>query len=382
MILILLIQTNKKVNNEWELKTRDFLKKMKNIKKIFISPRSSLRRAIEIIQKGGAGIALIVDTQERLIGTVTDGDIRRAILHKIKLNEKIGRILKDKPFNYPNSVAVSVDTHREDILRLMKEKLLRHIPLLDKHNKVVDLVLLSEFVEEEIPLPLSAVVMAGGRGQRLHPLTNDIPKPMLPLDNRPIMECIVEQLRKSGITKVNISTNYKSEIIVNHFGNGDKFGVEIDYINEDQPLGTAGALGLMAPPDKPVLVINGDILTQLNFCAMFDFHRSYKAMMTVGVKKYEMSIPYGVIETEDVMITGLVEKPLQEFIVNAGIYLIEPSVCQYIPKGSYFNMTDLVNALIKAKHRVISFPIQEYWLDVGHHASYNQAKIDVQNGKV
>lgn len=355
---------------------------MKDIKKILIGPGSSLKRAMEIIQKGGFGIALVVDSQRRLIGTITDGDIRRAILHKIKLNERVGRIFKEKLPNYSHSVSLSIDAPREEILRLMKEKFLRHIPLLDERNKVVDLALLSDFIEAETALPLTAVVMAGGRGQRLYPLTNDIPKPMLPLDNRSIMECVVEQLRKSGITKVNIATNYKSEVIVNHFGKGDKFGVDIDYINEGQPLGTAGALGLMTPQDKPILVINGDILTQLNFCAMFDFHRAYKAIMTVGVKKYEMNIPYGVIETKDVMITGLVEKPLHEFIVNAGIYLIEPDVCQYIPKGSHFDMTDLVNALIEAKQRVISFPIQEYWLDVGHHENYKQAKIDAQNGKV
>ena len=196
------------------------------------------------------------------------------------------------------------------------------------------------------------------------------------------MEHTIEQLRKAGIAKVNITTNYKSEMIVDHFGSGEKFGVEINYVKEEQPLGTAGSLSLMDCPEGPILVINGDVLTQLDFRAMFDFHRTYNAMMTVGVRKYDISIPYGVIETKDVMITRLVEKPLEEFIVNAGIYLLEPAVHQYISKGCHCDMTDLVNVLIKANHRVISFPIQEYWLDVGRHNDYQKAKIDAQNGKI
>jgi len=197
-----------------------------------------------------------------------------------------------------------------------------------------------------------------------------------------LMERIIERLRKVGIRNVNIATHYKPEVIIRHFGNGDTFGVDINYINEDQPLGTAGALGLMDVPNESVLVVNGDILTQLDFKTMYDFHISHRAVMTIGVRECEIEVPYGVIERNDIDVVRLLEKPKQVFMVNAGIYLIEPLAYQYIPKGQHLDMTDLINMLIRDKHRVICFPIQEYWIDVGHPASYEQAKEDVKNGKI
>ncbi|MBM3252529.1 MAG: nucleotidyltransferase, partial [Candidatus Omnitrophica bacterium] len=208
------------------------------------------------------------------------------------------------------------------------------------------------------------------------------PKPMLLLKNRPLMEHTIKQLSKFGIKKVRIATNYKSEAIANHFGNGSEFGVDINYINEKRPLGTAGALGSMKMPSGTTLVLNGDILTQLDFRAMFDFHRHHMAIMTVGVRKCDFKVPYGVIETDDVEIANLLEKPIQTFLVNAGVYLIEPVAYRYIPKQQNFDMTDLVERLLKEKLRVISFPIQEYWLDIGHPIDYKKATEDAKNGKI
>lgn len=355
---------------------------MKEVEKIFIRPEDSLEKTIHVIQAGGVGIALVVDEKQRLLGTITDGDVRRAILNKMPLHRGISSILDDHSLHNLQPTTVLVGTSCEQVLQIMKEKVIRHIPVLDEKGCVVELSLLSELINEDISMPLAAIVMAGGRGKRLHPLTLDTPKPMLLLNNRPLMEHTIEQLKKAGITKVNITTNYKSEMIRSHFGNGDRFGVEIEYINELQPLGTAGALGLFEIPDHPMLIINGDIITQLDFRAMYHFHRSHRAVMTVGVRKYDIKIPYGVIETEDIVIKNLIEKPLQTFIVNAGIYLIEPSVWRFIPKGRRFDMTELVETLIQENQRVISFPIQEYWLDVGHPEDYKQARIDAKNGKV
>ena len=206
-----------------------------------------------------------------------------------------------------------------------------------------------------VTTPLTAVIMAGGMGMRLRPLTEKLPKPMLTINNRPLLERVIEQLKNAGITKIYISTYYKREFIVDYFGDGSKFGVNINYINEDDPLGTAGALSLIDLPNNTTLVINGDILTRLDFRTMHNFHTSQNAVITVGVRIYEYNIPYGVIKTDDINISDLEEKPVQQVVVNAGIYLLEPKAYQYIPRNQQFNMTDLINSLIKEKHRVISF---------------------------
>jgi len=355
---------------------------MKDIKKISVGVESSIEETIKAIQKGGMGIAIVIDDQQQLVATITDGDIRRAILKKVSLDDKVGKLIKSPLLKLPKTTVVPVGATHEEILKIMKEEVLRHIPIVDEKGRIVELMWISELIEEEFSIPVSAVVMAGGKGKRLHPLTKDIPKPMLSLEDRPLMERTIEGLRKAGIAKVNIATHYKSEVITEHFGNGDTFGVDINYINEDQPLGTAGALGLMEPPDNSTLIVNGDILTQLDFRALFDFHRFHKAVMTVGVRKCELKVPYGVIEIEDVEVKDIIEKPVQSFIINAGIYLLEPIAYNYIPKKRHFDMTDLVSCLLKANHKVICFPIQEYWLDIGHPENYQQVKEDFAAGKI
>ena len=354
---------------------------MKKVRQFFVKLETTIEQTIEVIQKGGEGICLIIDNKKRLICPVTDGDIRRAILKKVPLNSPVSKLLELR--SYPQPTVAPAGTPHDELLKIMREKMLRHIPLLDKQGRVVELVWISELLKEELDLPMSAVVMAGGKGERLVPLTKKIPKPMLPLEDRPVMERIIGQLRKSGIKKVDITTNYKSDVIKNYFGNGASFGVDINYIDEDQPLGTAGSLGLLESPQQPILVINGDVLTQLNFRAMYDFHKAHDAVMTVGVRKCEFKVPYGVVElNHDVEITEILEKPIQTFIVNAGIYLLEPNVFKYIPPGQPYQMPDLVDRLIKEKQKVISFPIQEYWLDIGHPEDYKQAKEDASHGKI
>ncbi|MFA5156151.1 MAG: nucleotidyltransferase family protein [Candidatus Omnitrophota bacterium] len=355
---------------------------MKEIRKIFVNDTNNIEETILAIQRGGVGIALVVDEQERLLGTVTDGDIRRAILNKIPLSNPIATLFSYRSAKYPQPVTAPYGIAAEALLALMQKKELRQIPLLDKNGRIVELALLSELIDGDFHFPLTAVVMAGGKGKRLYPLTKDMPKPMLPLTERPLIERTIEQFRKIGIRQVHIATHYKSEVITEHFGNGDDFGVKINYINEEEPLGTAGALGLMDTPDKLTLIVNGDILTQLDFLSMFDFHRDHKAVMTVGVRKCEFEIPYGVIDTNDILVKEITEKPVKTFIVNAGIYLVEPGAYRYIPKGRHFDMTDLISTLIKAKHKVICFPIQEYWMDIGQPVHYQQVRDDAKNGKI
>ena len=352
-----------------------------NIESISILETASIREAIVSINHGGCGIALVVDEEHHLIGTVTDGDVRRAMLALLDLGTPIRKILVLKSDSqYAKPITAILGTKREELLGLMRQHVLRQIPILDDNGCVVDLVMLNDLVPLD-ELNLQAVIMAGGLGTRLRPLTEDLPKPMLPVDGKPLIERMIGQLRQVGIRRINLMTYYKSEKIVEHFGDGHAFGVELNYVDEERPLGTGGALGLMPHPNGPVLVINGDILTQVDFHAMLDFHQENHSDMTIGVRRYEMQVPYGVIECEGVRVRRLQEKPQVGFLVNAGIYLLEPSVYQFIPQNSNFNMTDLIQWLLDAGRTVVSFPIHEYWLDIGQHEDYTQAQGDAKNGR-
>jgi NDP-sugar pyrophosphorylase family protein len=260
----------------------------------------------------------------------------------------------------------------------MGEYTLRHIPLVDETGRVVDVALLNELVKES-KLPLTAVVMAGGYGTRLRPITKGLPKPMLPIGDRPLLELTVHQLREAGIRSVNVATHYKRDVIASHFGDGRSFGVEIRYVEEDQPLGTAGALSLLKTSDDPFLVINGDVLTQVDFHAMLDFHREHKADMTVAVRQHETRLPHGVVEIDGTTITRISEKPVLRHFMNAGIYLLNPEMCRLVPSGQRYDMTDLISRLIAEGYRVVSFPIREYWLDIGQVEDYEKALSDFEN---
>jgi dTDP-glucose pyrophosphorylase len=343
-----------------------------------VSITSCVRDAITCIDQNAKGIALVVDAEGRLLGTITDGDIRRAILAKVSLDSPLKAVLERKaasPFAEP--VVATEGTDRGTILRLMHERCVRQVPLVDAGRRVIGLVTAEELLPSEA-LPLQAVIMAGGAGTRLRPLTEDLPKPMLPVGGRPMLEHVIEQLRGAGIHRVNISTHYKREVIENHFGNGQGFGVEVAYVKETEPLGTAGALGLMASPTEPLLVVNGDILTRVDYRAMLRFHREHHADLTVAVRQYDVNVPFGVIETSGERVTKVVEKPVLNFFVNAGIYLLEPHVHQFIPNGQRSDMTDLIQRLIAQERRVVSFPVLEYWLDIGQLADYEQAQRNVK----
>jgi dTDP-glucose pyrophosphorylase/CBS domain-containing protein len=340
---------------------------------------SSIRETMSTIDRGTKGIALVLDEERRLLGTITDGDVRRALLASVDLNAPVSLLLKRKQ-NSPHPVPVTapVGMEREALLVLMHDHDVRQLPLLDSDGRVVGLITMDELIPSD-GLSLQAVIMAGGFGTRLRPLTEDTPKPMLPVDGRPIMQLIIEQLRQAGIKRVNITTHYQPEKITNYFGNGEAFGVELNYVSEGRPLGTAGALGLMEVSTEPLLVVNGDILTQVDFRAMLLYHQEYRADLTVGVRQYEMQVPYGVIECDDYRVQGVQEKPLLRFFVNAGIYLLSPSVYAYIPNGERFDMTDLIQRLLDEGRTVVSFPILEYWLDIGQHTDYEQAQVDMKD---
>lgn len=342
--------------------------------RFLVAPEASIGQVMQCIDRNTKGIALVVNTAGRLLDTVTDGDIRRAILAGLKLDAPLQILLEDKRRKASAApVTAPAGTPAAELLRLMQERHIRQLPLVDDAGKPTELATLDELLPADA-LPLQAVIMAGGAGTRLRPLTQDVPKPMLPVDGRPMLEHVIAQLRGAGIHRVNITTHYKREVIENHFGDGRSFGVEVAYVKESQPLGTAGALGLMKSPTEPLLVVNGDVLTRVDFRAMLRFHREHQADLTVAVRQYDVSVPFGVIQTDGERVTGVREKPVLNFLVNAGIYLLEPHVHPFIPNGQRYDMTDLIQHLVAQGRRVVSFPVLEYWLDIGQPADYVAAQ--------
>ena len=338
----------------------------------------SIREAVAQMDKTRLGIILVLDDDGRLIGTVTDGDIRRAMLANTDLNQPVHLLLALKAgtsFGHP--ITASASAERSELLNILRQHSIRHLPILDEAQRVIGLATLDQFLPEEA-LPIQAVVMAGGAGSRLYPLTEELPKPMLPVGDQPLLEVIIRQLREAGITQVTVTTHHNPEKIEAHFGDGREFGVALSYIEEARPLGTVGGLGLLDPPKETTLVMNGDILTQVDFRAMLAYHREHRAELTVAVRQYDVKVPYGVIECQGPMVRRVSEKPVLDFFVNAGIYLLEPVAYRFIPTGQRFDMTELIQRLIDHGHPVVSFPIREYWLDIGQLADYEQAKEHVK----
>ena len=354
-----------------------------DIESYCVAPETAVREVIAQIQRNSDGLALVVDSGRRLLATVTDGDIRRAILAGVDLEGSVGKLPQGRPpKGYGGPVAAPQGTSAVHLLQLMGEHAIRHVPLLDAENRVVAVASLRRSVNGR-NLPLRAVIMAGGFGARLRPLTDSLPKPMLPVGGRPLLQRTVEQLRDTGIRNIHITTHYKADKITTHFGDGGFYDTMVQYSHEDEPLGTAGALKRMEVfEDEPLLVINGDVLTTVDFRAMLDYHREHRAQLTMGVRHYAIKVPYGVIECEGPEVRRLREKPEVGFFVNAGIYLVEPTVCHDVPEDRRFDMTDLIDLLIARGERVVSFPIHEYWLDIGQVEDYERAQEDVYAGKL
>ena len=341
---------------------------MKNdISHLCVTEQDTIRQVMECIDRGSAGIALVLDEQKRFLRTLTDGDLRRAILNGHALNTKVVELTQER-----DSITALVETSREDQLEIMLQSGIRHLPLLNPDGTVAELALSEEFVPQA--MPLQAVIMAGGFGTRLRPLTDDTPKPMLQIGGKPLMERTIENFQRAGISRINVTTHYLPEKITRHFGCGKRFGVEMNYVSENQPLGTAGALRLIEDQNEPLLVINGDILTDVDFRSLVKFHQEHKAALTVAVRQYDLQVPYGVVDSVRGIVQGLREKPTLNFLVNAGIYLLEPSVRKYIPEDTRYDMTDLINALLANNEVVVGFPIMEYWLDIGKHDDFRKAQ--------
>jgi len=322
---------------------------------------------VRVLDANATQIVLVVDPEQLLQGTVTDGDIRRAILKGVSLDAQVRDIMNATP------TVAGASESREAILTAMKRTKLRQIPLLDERGRVVGLELLDELIDSSTR-PNTVILMAGGLGSRLHPLTAKHPKPMLKVGNKPLLETILENFIGYGFGKFYISVNYLADVVMSHFGDGSRWGVEIHFLQENQKLGTAGALGLL--PERPaeaVLVMNGDVLTKVNFSQLLDFHHSSGAAATMCVREYDFQVPYGVVNIANDRITSIDEKPVQRFFVNAGIYVLEPHALALVPPNVQTDMPALFEKLIEKKMGAAVFPIREYWLDIGQIADYDRA---------
>ncbi len=340
-----------------------------------IDPGATITDAVQRLDLAGTGALLLGDSAGKLQGLLTDGDVRRALLRGVSFDQPCSSIATAEP------VCVDEGALAAEALRIMNQREVNHLPVVDASGTLTGLLLRRDLVNDET-VPVSAVIMAGGFGSRLRPLTNAVPKPMLPVGDRPLLERTIARLRDSGIRRVNVTTHHLADQIKSHFGDGEAMGVDIHYVSEERPLGTVGGLKLVDQLKEPVLVINGDILTGVNFGDLVGFHRKSGADATVCVRKYEVQVPYGVVDVDGIWLQGVREKPSVGFFVNAGIYLLEPGVQKYIPEGERFDMTDLIARLLADGRRVATFPIVEYWLDVGQPADYAQAQRDVETSRI
>ncbi|MSO54338.1 MAG: CBS domain-containing protein [Rhodospirillales bacterium] len=328
--------------------------------KTLVRPNESIRSAIQSLDIAALQIVLVVNDEGQLLGTVTDGDVRRAILKGIDINSSVTSIMNRLP---KTTAKDESDTLRRE---RMRRDQLHQMPVVDSEGRVVGLVSIDSLVAPAQTMPNWVVLMAGGLGKRLRPLTDSAPKPLLEVGNKPLLETILDSFANLSFRHFYISVNYKAEMIKRHFGDGSRFGVEIRYLEEDRPLGTAGALRLLpAQPDAPLIVMNADLLTRVNFRNLLDYHRERQATATMAVREYDFEVPYGVVAIEDGRIKKIEEKPVHSFFVNAGIYVLNPDLLELIPSGTRFDMTALFDRVLATGRATSVFPIREYWIDVG-----------------
>jgi dTDP-glucose pyrophosphorylase/predicted transcriptional regulator len=334
---------------------------------LFADTNTTLIRALQLIDENSTRFLMILDSSGKLIGTVTDGDIRRGLLQGKGLDFTVDSIMN-------RSFVCSTDReqHSNVFAKMMREQILQ-VPVLDQDGFVVDLLVLDELLAP-VDIANSVVVMAGGEGKRLRPHTENCPKPMLFVAGKPMLQILLEQCISSGFRTFYFSVNYLKEQIIDYFGDGSNWGVSIDYLIEDEPLGTAGSLQLL--PDSlssPFLVLNGDVLTRLNPKQLLRFHEENQAHATLCVREHEHTVPFGVVQTNGVELSGFEEKPTYRHLVNAGVYVISPNLLPLLPPHQFTDMPSLLQAAQESGYRVTVCPIHEYWLDVGRPEALEQA---------
>jgi dTDP-glucose pyrophosphorylase/predicted transcriptional regulator len=337
-----------------------------------LNHKKDMKSAITNLESGQSRIVMVIDDNERLVGTVTDGDIRRAILCNLSMESKVTEFMNSSP------TSVDLDMEKESILKIMKSKEIMQIPIVDKDKKVVGLETFDQLLEKKrIENPV--FLMAGGFGTRLAPLTNKTPKPLLKIGSKTILERILQKFIDSGFTQFYISTHFMADKIRDYFGDGSNWNISIQYIHEDKPLGTGGALGLLPKNeiDKPLIMMNGDLLSKVNFLELLHYHEEKKGKVTACVSEYELQIPYGVVVKDEHKFLKIDEKPSHKFFINAGIYVVDPSIIYDLDGSNFLDMPTLLNQITAQNLPVNVFPIHEYWLDIGQHDDFDRAKKDL-----
>ncbi|KTF15211.1 nucleotidyltransferase family protein [Pseudoalteromonas sp. H105] len=342
-----------------------------NWQKVVVSPSDSINDVLKIIDKEALRVALVVE-ENRLIGMVTDGDVRRGILQGVELASPVSSIMNANPVSANKSLSSN------ELKTLMQSKKILSLPIINDQGELVGLKTIHETLtveKRENPV----FIMAGGFGTRLRPLTDNCPKPMLKVGGKPMLETLINSFKSHGFYRFYISTHYLPEVIMDYFGDGGDFEIEITYVHEDTPLGTGGALSLLPEtlPKEPLIMINGDILTNVDFGKVISFHEKHRSDATMCVRDYEIKVPFGVIEGQSHEITSIIEKPTYRFFVNAGIYIISNAIIQSLVKNQYLDIPELFDKQQRLGSKVLKFPIHEYWLDIGRHDDFEKAQIDI-----
>ena len=337
-----------------------------------VAPETSILDAVKAIENGGIQAVLVVSPDNVLLGVATDGDVRRGILHGFGLDKPVSAIMNPQPST------LRAPASREQAAVLMARGHIRQVPVLGERGRIIGVHHIDHLHDEAAAHKDTwVVIMAGGRGTRLHPLTETTPKPMIPIGGQPLLETIIRTLISQGFRQFRLSVNYMAEMFKSHFGDGSWLGADIRYIEETTRLGTAGALGNMSErPPGPFLVMNADLLTAVNLNNLMSFHTEHRAMATMCVRNYQMQVPYGVIEMDGGRVLSIVEKPTKTYFVNAGIYVLNPALISRVKPGEYLDMPTLLSAAIAAGDLVCSFPIHEYWLDIGRFDDLERAQAE------
>ena len=343
---------------------------MKNWEQVLIGPATTLRDALATIDRAGCQIALVVDANRRLLGTLSDGDLRRGLLKGLSLTDRAAAAMHMTP------TCTRLGEDRNSILATMRRLTLHQMPVVDANGIVVGLKTVDDFLAAPVR-DHWVVVMAGGLGRRLEDLTRDTPKPMLRIGARPLLETLVRGYADQGFRRFYFAVNYKAEQIEAHFGNGEALGVEIHYLREQQRLGTAGPLSLLPErPTLPIVVTNGDLLTKEDHGHMVDRHVEAGVDATMAVRDYEMQVPFGVVRERDGRIESIEEKPVQHFVVSAGMYVLSPRTLDLVPRNEFFDMPSLFGAMVERGMRTRCHAIDGYWLDIGRLPDYERANMD------
>ncbi len=331
------------------------------------TPMLEVLRAIDV---SAMQFALVLDDEDRLFGLITDGDIRRALLRGIPLEEEAEHIANKSP------TVFEAGQKKRYVTSQMKKRNIRQAPVVDDLGHIIGLYVLEDLlIKQERDNPV--ILMAGGLGTRLRPLTENCPKPLLKVGSKPILETILENFIDSGFHRFYFAVNYRSEMIEDYFGDGSRFDVEINYLHEKKRLGTAGALSLLnGMVDRPTIVMNGDLLTKMDFGDFLDFHVAEGAMATMAVREHSYQVPYGVIRSDGHRMVSIVEKPTQTFYVNAGMYVLSPEAVAHVREEKFLDMPDLFNELIREGNPTSVYPVSEYWMDIGHMDDFRQAQVD------